>query len=202
MPSHAPTIARWFQLPLTPPAPMDGLPAVSLPKPGQILLLTGASGSGKSTLLKQIRAKSIAAGRRTIDLAEVRLPDRPTIDVPGAALDQTLRVLSAVGLAEAHTYLLPPSALSEGQRWRLRLAVVLARASRRNSALVVADEFGALLDRVTALTLARALRRLTGQPAYAHLSFALATSHDDLIPALKPDALVRCDFGAYAVESR
>jgi ABC-type ATPase with predicted acetyltransferase domain len=64
--------------------------------------------------------------------------------------------------------------------------------------VLAADEFAAPLDRVTAMVVARALRRAVD--ARPHLAAVVATSHDDLVTALDPDVLVRCDFdGAFTV---
>jgi ABC-type ATPase with predicted acetyltransferase domain len=62
----------------------------------------------------------------------------------------------------------------------------------------VCDEFAAVLDRVSAAIVARALRRAID--ATPGLSAVVATSHDDLGLALRPDTLIRCDFGRRLVE--
>ena len=180
---------------------------------GQIILITGPSGAGKSTLLRELRAQN--GDTRWIDLSRVRLPDRPVVDcmtdrLPPRADDDdesrivaALDLLSRVGLGEVWTYLRRPFELSEGQRWRLRLALAIAAATRaagRPTALV-ADEFCALLDRITAAIVARALRKTvdsSGQPVCA----VVATSHDDLVAALRPDLHAVCDFGRVTVSSK
>jgi ABC-type lipoprotein export system ATPase subunit len=154
-----------------------------------------------------------------MDLARVQLPAKPIVDLfPHLSLEHTLHLLARVGLAEApHSFLLPPAKLSAGQRWRLRLALALSREFRllqhstnlspipiaRTTAVhhaptsLMADEFAALLDRVTAAILARILRRIVS--ASSTLSAILATSHDDLIAPLCPDVIIACDFGAWTV---
>ena len=188
----------------------DGL----LPRAGQITLITGASGAGKSTLLR--KAVRSCRGLRVIDLSRLRLPRREIVDCFGdLPLQRLLPLLSAVGLAEAWSYLRTPAELSDGQRWRLRVAIGLWRAGccgagsrkrrasspakRENDALrlLVADEFAAMLDRVTAAIVARALRRaVSSSPTLAAI---VATSHDDLSAALQPDIIARCDFGSMHV---
>ena len=101
-----------------------------------------------------------------------------------------------MGLGEVWTYLRKPEQLSEGQRWRLRLALSMhAAGRRRDGGLVVlaCDEFAALLDRVTAAVIARTVRRVVD--ATPGVCAVLATSHDDLEKPLRPDAVLRCDFG-------
>ncbi|MGH7215211.1 MAG: AAA family ATPase, partial [Tepidisphaeraceae bacterium] len=144
---RAAEVARYFELEAVLPegaTPASGrgllellgsmeLPDLLLPRPGRLVLLTGPSGSGKSTLLRAIRdAGSSHAPRRWIDLARLRLPDRPLVDCFGTrvSLERVLKELSRVGLAEAWSYLRTPGELSEGQRWRLRLAMGMWRAGR------------------------------------------------------------------------
>ena len=161
-----------------------------LPPPGAITLVTGASGSGKSSLL---RAACCATDARWMDLDDVKPRDVPLVDCfDERPLDETLALLARVGLAEVWTYIRTPSELSDGQRWRLKLALALNRASSdaRLRTILCADEFCAVLDRVSAMIVARTLRRAVRAP----LSAIVATSHDDLAKALRPDLIVTCDF--------
>jgi ABC-type ATPase with predicted acetyltransferase domain len=199
---RAAEVARLFGLrapAVTTPSSTDPADARSiLPPPGTITLVTGPSGSGKSSLLRAARAASQPTGVRWLDLDRVRPPDVPLVDAfDGLALNDALDLLARVGLAEAWTWLRTPAELSAGQRWRLRLALGLHRSRRRKGRTTfLADEFAALLDRVTACVLARALRRAVRAP----LSAVVATSHEDLTRALAPDLIVRCDFGSVATE--
>ncbi len=131
-------VARWFGLPIAPTddtqnvtpgePPLQSLP---LPETGQIVLLSGASGSGKSTLLRQVIAELERTGRRVIDLARLPLPDVPVVDcLPDLPLESMLMLLGRMGLGEAWTYLRTPTELSDGQRWRLRLAMAVHEADR------------------------------------------------------------------------
>lgn len=180
---------------------------------GQIVLLTGASGAGKSTLLHCLCRKH-SKSASWIDLQAVHLPQGLVIDAMAQAMGSdasddagiiaALEALSRVGLGEVWTYLRTPAQLSEGQRWRLRLALALARARaappRKTLTILAADEFAAPLDRVTALVVARALRKAVS--ARADLCAVVATSRDDLIPALEPDLIVECDFGVFHLHER
>lgn len=204
-------IAKSFGLKLpakverTKPPPPDPIVVASLvPAPGEIVLITGPSGAGKSSLLRAVRRLTKNAVR-WIDLDRVHpRRQRPIVDLFGrTSLARVLAMLSRVGLAEVWTYLRTPAQLSEGQRWRLRLAMALLRAkgsSRSPRALIVCDEFAALLDRVTAAIVARTLRRAIS--SNSRQSALVATSHEDLIKALQPDVIVRCDFGRVTIERK
>jgi ABC-type ATPase with predicted acetyltransferase domain len=176
--------------------------AIALPSPGEILFLAGASGSGKSSLLR-VLSRRARRSRAVLNLRSIRLPDRPVIDLfEDDNFPATLRRLSAVGLAEVWTWLRHPRELSEGQRWRLRLALALARAERFGThSVLVCDEFGAVLDRVSASIVAACVRRAVDARS-STLSAILATSHDDLHAALDPELRIDCDFGQHQLTRR
>ncbi len=161
--------------------------------PGQLLFLTGASGGGKSSLLRLIAQAAQAHRVRVLRFDDLPpLPDRPLVDCFEEPLDATLRLLSLAGLSDAFVLLRRPSELSDGQRYRLRLAQVMALAQREeDEVLVLADEFGATLDRLTAMIVARNLRKwMDRAPASHRVCFVAATTHDDLLEALHPDTLI------------
>ena len=200
--SRARLIREWFDVGAR-SGSKEARSRVRLPEvgAGRVVLIAGPTGAGKSTLLRRYR-RGLAHGR-VIDLARMRLPERAVIELfPSMSIEGALAGLSRVGLAEAHTYLLPPSKLSDGQRWRLRLAVAVARceASPRKTFTIVADEFAALLDRVTAWIVARAVRKAVDR--VGNLGAVVATSHEDVEGPLGADVVVRCDFGEVRVEPR
>lgn len=167
--------------------------------PGHIALVTGPSGSGKSTILRLIGARLLAANRRVIVPAPESLADAPIVDQFDAPLNTTLRLLARAGLADATIFALTPSQLSDGQRWRLTLALAMAAAERPDAGLgatLILDEFASTLDRLSARCIALALGRWgRARPA---VRIVCATAHDDLTEALAPSVLVRQPLNAAA----
>lgn len=167
--------------------------------PGQIVFITGSSGSGKSTILRLIR-EDIEQDDMAHVLCFDRLPaiaDKPLVDCfPNRPLEQTLKWLSLAGLNDAFVMLRKPSELSDGQRYRLRLAQVMAMTDTDIlpdiRKVVLADEFCASLDRTTAKVIARNVRKWVNT---ANVCFVAATTHDDLLEPLAPDVLIEKHLG-------
>jgi ABC-type ATPase with predicted acetyltransferase domain len=154
--------------------------------PQDIVYITGDSGSGKSVLLRAIRAD---LGDEAIDLSEVAVdPDKPLIETVGATVEEGLELLSKVGLNDAFLFLRTYCQLSDGQRYRYRIAKLIE--SKKQWWLM--DEFAAYLDRDTAKIIAYNLQKIARQQRKAVIA---ATTHSDLQENLKPSVLVRKRFG-------
>lgn len=162
-------------------------------RPGDLVLFTGPSGSGKSSLL---RAASERLG--AIDVQSLALPEKPLVDALDGPIERRLQDLAACGLSEARLMLRTPAELSDGQRYRFRLAYALAQAGRGD--FLLADEFAALLDRTLAKVVAFNVRKRCSRTG---VGFLLATAHDDLSNDLNPNLHVRMlGDGAISVERR
>jgi ABC-type lipoprotein export system ATPase subunit len=154
--------------------------------PQDIVLITGDSGSGKSVLLRAIRAD---LGEEAIDLSEVIMdPDRPLIETVGATVEEGLELLSKVGLNDAFLFLRTYSQLSDGQKYRYRIAKLIE--SKKQWWLM--DEFCACLDRDTAKIIAFNLQKIARQQGKAVIA---ATTHSDLFEDLSPSLHVYKRFG-------
>jgi ABC-type ATPase with predicted acetyltransferase domain len=154
---------------------------------GDIVYITGPSGAGKSVLLRELE-RSVPPSQR-IDLARIRLPrDKALVDCIEGDFVTSLRMLSKAGLSDVYCVLNQPANLSDGQKYRLRLAMALAAGKK----YIFADEFCANLDRITAAVIAYNVRKFASR---AGVTFILAASHDDILLDLVPDVLVVKEFG-------
>ncbi len=202
VPVRVAEVAAMFGLGVDRTETLELIPPTTLTlRPGQVTFVSGASGSGKSTLLHLIAgALADDPAAALLDFAALPEPaDRPLVEAldDGAAdLPRVLGWLSMAGLNDAFVMLRRPCELSDGQRYRFSLARCIALAERRRGdalTVVVADEFGATLDRTTAAVLARNVRRWVSRSGVA---FVAATTHDDLLEPLEPDVLVEKRLGA------
>jgi ABC-type ATPase with predicted acetyltransferase domain len=154
--------------------------------PRDIVYITGDSGSGKSVLLRALRAD---LGEEAIDLSEVAVdPDKPLIETVGATVEQGLELLSKVGLNDAFLFLRTYSQLSDGQKYRYRIAKLIESGKQ----WWLMDEFAATLDRDTAKIIAYNLQKIARQQGKAVIA---ATTHSDLQEDLRLSVLVRKRFG-------
>jgi ABC-type ATPase with predicted acetyltransferase domain len=157
---------------------------------GDIVYITGPSGSGKSVLLRELQ--EVADAPESVDLSQFPLPhDRTVIDCFNSDVVTSLRTLSAVGLSGIFSILNRPCHLSEGQKYRFRLAQALAA----RKPLVFADEFCSELDRITAATVAFNIHKFAKR---TQTTFILASSRDDILIDLAPDVLIIKDFSGPA----
>jgi GNAT superfamily N-acetyltransferase len=176
---------------------------VELPRPEEawtIGAIVGPSGSGKSSVARAVFGRPPTAPKWP--------GNRPVIDAFGdLTLRQTLALLAAVGFNSPPAWLRPYSVLSAGEQFRCDLARRLGGHSRSESPTLVLDEFTAHLDRDTARSCTFALqrflrRRADSRPAESSgglktcpARFVAVTGHDDIVPWLAPDWVLRMPAG-------
>ncbi|MFA5252286.1 MAG: ATP-binding cassette domain-containing protein [Phycisphaerae bacterium] len=149
---------------------------------GDIVYITGPSGAGKSVLLRELE-KNIPASER-VNLNKTTLPaDKSVIDCIGGDYVDGLKILSIAGLNDAFCVLNKPANLSDGQKYRFRLAVALASGVK----FIFADEFCNELDRITAAVISYNIHKYAKRTG---VTFILASSHEDILLDLAPDVLV------------
>lgn len=155
--------------------------------PGRVVFISGASGSGKSTLLGAVER---AAKRRRLDVRRVAPPREggTVIELVPGSLGTALAALARAGLGDATLLARGVADLSEGERFRLGLAVAWAGAGP--GAVIVADEFTSNLDRPTAGCVAAAVPRWA---MAARAMVVLASAHDDIGACLEAGVMAECD---------
>lgn len=156
-------------------------------RPADVVYITGQSGSGKSLLLRDLSEKMREEGLKVADINDVPLDDKPVIELLGKTTVEALELLAKAGISDAWIFLRKPSELSDGQRYRLRLAKLL----ESDADVWVADEFGAILDRVTAKAVAMNMAKVARAEKR---TFMIATTHSDMVEELAPDVYIRKMF--------
>ena len=158
--------------------------------PQDIVYITGDSGSGKSVLLKALE-KDI---RQDMELSHINIADikpeqnKPLIETVGKTLEEALEILSRVGLNDAFLFLRTYEQLSDGQKYRYKIAKMIESGAQ----FWIMDEFAATLDRDTAKIVAYNLQKLARQQGKAVLA---ATTHTDLLVDLYPSVHIHKRFG-------
>jgi len=155
-------------------------------KAGNVIYITGPSGSGKTVLFNLLRDKVPTEKRFDFDQAEFASKKR-VIDCIGGDIISSLKCLSKAGLGDLPAMVNTPANLSVGQNWRFRLAMSLASGKE----FIFADEFCSNLDRVTAATIAYNIRKFADR---YKTTFILASSHQDILRDLSPDAIITRDL--------
>lgn len=156
-------------------------------KQGDVVYITGQSGAGKSLLLRELARQMAAEGKTICDINRIELPDRPVIELLGKTPTDATHLLALAGISDAWIYIRRPSELSDGQRYRLKLAMMI----EQDADVWVADEFGAVLDRVTAKVIAFNLQKVARRHGK---TLMVATTHTDLVEELGPDLVVEKRF--------
>lgn len=150
---------------------------------GDVVYITGQSGSGKSLLLKELAAKMTADGLKVANIDDVELLDKPVIDQIGEDMNKAGYFLSLAGVSDANLYVRKPAELSDGQRYRFRLAKMIESGAQ----VWVADEFLAVLDRITALYVAFNMQRIA---RLFGATLIVATTHNDMVKDLAPNLYI------------
>ncbi len=159
--------------------------------PKDIVYITGESGSGKSVLLRELTNKlsCIDEFGKVIRDSDLRIDDNEIL-VEGVGKDtkDALNILSMAGLNEAFLFLRHYKELSDGQRYRYKIAKMLD--SKKNT--WVMDEFCSTLDRITAKVVAYCVQKVARKQGKTVL---VATTHDDLLYDLNPNIHIEKRFG-------
>lgn len=155
---------------------------------GDIVYITGQSGGGKSVLLRELSRQMGERKLSVTNLDDIKFEaDVPLIDQIGKDSKDAIKLLGRAGINDAYLWVRKPGELSDGQRYRFRLA----KAMESGSDVWVADEFLAVLDRTSAKVIAFALQKVARK---AGVTVLVATTHTDMVADLYPDLVVEKRF--------
>jgi ATPase subunit of ABC transporter with duplicated ATPase domains len=154
-----------------------------------LIYVTGDSGSGKSTFLRLFMGELQNQTRKCVNFSDVKADDNEVvIDSIGSSQEEGMALLSVVGLSEAFVMLRKYKELSEGQKYRSKLAKMIAE---QGDAFFI-DEFGATLDREMAKVLAYCIQKWARRNKKMVI---VATTHKDLIEDFNPNTVIDKKFG-------
>lgn len=155
--------------------------------PQDVVYITGESGSGKSVLLREL-AKDLS-GENVTDVAKITVNSRlPLVETLGRSFHEALELLCRVGLNDAFLFVRRYDQLSDGQKYRYRLAKLIETGAQ----YWVMDEFCSTLDRETAKIVAFNVQKQARSMGCAVLA---ATCHGDLLEDLAPSVYVHKGLG-------
>lgn len=172
--------AAAFDIPFTGTMTHTAWPTPHVPEGFGVGAIVGPSGTGKSILLSEFGTPETHEWDAS----------RAIVSQVAPTPDEALEVLSSVGLNTIPSWLKPFHVLSLGEQFRANLA-----RSVRNGA--VFDEFTSVVDRHTAMSASRSLRRYIDQRKLKGI--VVATCHEDILPWLDPDWTFRTDTGTLSV---
>jgi ABC-type ATPase with predicted acetyltransferase domain len=153
-------------------------------KQGEVVYITGQSGSGKSLLLKELESQMKERGKTTVNLDGVVFEDTALVNQIGKDTNDGIRLMGLAGINDAYLYARKPSELSDGQRYRFRLA----KAIETGAQVWVSDEFMAVLDRVAASIIAFSIQKVSRRVG---ATLIVATTHSDMIKSLGPNHFIK-----------
>ncbi|MEM2544290.1 MAG: ATP-binding cassette domain-containing protein [Nitrososphaerota archaeon] len=160
---------------------------------GDIICILGESGAGKSLLLKLLSSKLYKIpdfGGVVYEDKIIPNEDEILINGVGKNVEHAVEILSYVGLSEPMIFLKPYSILSEGQKYRYRIAKMLDSGKR----VWVLDEFCSKLDTITAKVVAFSIGKLARKVG---ATLIVATPREEIITDLAPNTLIIKKLGPH-----
>jgi ABC-type lipoprotein export system ATPase subunit/GNAT superfamily N-acetyltransferase len=148
---------------------------------GNLIYITGDSGGGKTLLLSAFRR---FFGDEAVALDDLGIdPEETLVEGVGEDVTEAIRVLSFCGLNDAFLFLRRFKELSDGQKYRYKLAKLMDMKKR----VWIVDEFCAALDPVMARIISFLLQKVARRLGK---TVVVATTHPGLVEDFQPDILI------------
>jgi ABC-type transport system involved in cytochrome c biogenesis ATPase subunit/N-acetylglutamate synthase-like GNAT family acetyltransferase len=153
---------------------------------GNVIYATGDSGGGKTLLLKAFKD---FFGEEAVALSDLEInPEETLVEGVGKDVKEAIEILSLCGLNDAFLFLRKYKELSDGQKYRYKLAKLI---DNREKTVWIIDEFCATLDRVMARIIAYLIQKTARKLGKTLIA---ATTHSDLVEDFQPDIFVEKGF--------
>ena len=151
-------------------------------------VIVGPSGAGKTTIAKRAFPDAqYFDGLKGLDWSKPSLLDDFHADLD---VQKITGALSQVGFSSPPAWLLPFSALSNGQKFRATIARLLLESDHA----VVIDEFTSVVDRQVAKICSAAVQKLTRR---SNRQLVAVSCHYDILEWLEPDWIYHVDTGQF-----
>lgn len=153
--------------------------------PFNVGLIVGSSGSGKTTLAQQIYGADAF-----VSLLQM---DTPVIDQfpESMSYDECAELLSGVGLTSVPCWIRPAYTLSNGQKARADIALILAQ---QRSSVAVIDEWTSVVDRTVGAVMSHCVQKLVRRQKR---QIVLLSCHYDVVDWLNPDWVIDCNHQTF-----
>lgn len=149
---------------------------------GDLIYMTGDSGGGKSLLLKAFKDYF---GDESLELSNLEInPAEVLIEGVGNDVKEAIEILSLCGLNDAFLFLRRFRELSDGQKYRYRLAKLI---NEKEKSIWIIDEFCTSLDRDMAKIVAHLIQKVARNLSK---TVVVATTHRDLVEDFQPDIMI------------
>jgi len=149
---------------------------------GDLIYITGDSGGGKTLLNKAFKR---FFGDEAIELGDLEIdPEETLVEGVGRDVKEAIETLSLCGLNDAFLFLRKYKELSDGQKYRYKLAKPMDNKEKN---VWVIDEFCATLDRVMARIIAYLVQKVARKLGK---TVVVTTTHSDLLEDFQPEITV------------
>lgn len=154
-------------------------------------LIVGPSGAGKTTIAKNLFGQELLSAENMQWGANNAVIDDFPMDMP---IKDITELLSSVGFSSPPAWLRPYENLSNGEKFRVAMARVLAESKN----IAVVDEFTSVIDRTVAQIGSAAIAKTVRARKQ---KFVAVSCHYDIQEWLQPDWIYQPHLGAFSWES-